>query len=54
MISRTSSMPVCEAASISITSTWRLSMIAWQWAPISAILIVGRSTAARPPSSGSS
>ena len=33
MISRTSSMPVCEAASISITSTWRDSMIAWQCTP---------------------
>ena len=41
MISRTSSTPVCEAASISITSTWRLSMIAWQCTP-SAGMVDGR------------
>ena len=33
MIWRTSSMPVCDAASISSTSTWRNSMIASQWTP---------------------
>ena len=43
MISRTSSMPVCEAASISITSTWRDSMIAWQWTPSSGISMLGAS-----------
>jgi hypothetical protein len=36
MISRTSSTPVWEAASISITSTCRPSMIARQWTPNSA------------------
>ena len=41
LIWRTSSTPLCEAASISSTSGWRLSMIAWQCTPITGILIVG-------------
>ena len=41
MIWRTSSMPVCEAASISSTSTWRDSMMASQWTPRSGMWIVG-------------
>ena len=41
MISRMSSMPVWEAASISITSTWRPSMIAWQCSPSTGMSIVG-------------
>src|ERR1700730_9676721 len=49
MISRTSSIPVCEAASISITSTCRDSMIGWQCTPSSGIWIVGRATAGRAP-----
>ena len=42
-------MPVCEAASISITSTWRPSMMAGQWMPGVARSMVGLSI---PPSSG--
>ena len=41
MISRMSSMPVWEAASISITSTWRPSMIAAQCSP-SSVHVDGR------------
>ena len=44
MISRMSLIEVCDAASISMTSTWRPSMIALQWTPSSLISIVGRST----------
>ena len=33
--------PLCEAASISITSRWRLSMIAWQCTPSFGIAMVG-------------
>ena len=47
MISRMSSTPVWEAASISITSTWRLSMIAWQCTP-SAGMVDGRAAPSRP------
>ena len=43
MISLMSSMPVCEAASISMTSTWRDSMIAWQCTPSSGMSTLGRS-----------
>ena len=43
MISRTSSMPVWEAASISMTSTWRDSMIAWQCTPSSGMSMLGLS-----------
>ena len=41
LIWRTSSTLLCEAASISITSRCRLSMIAWQWTPSTGMSIVG-------------
>ncbi len=41
MISRTSFTEVFEAASISITSTCRRSMIASQWRPCTGIATVG-------------
>ena len=35
---------LCEAASISSTSRWRLSMIAWQCTPIAGMVMVGAVT----------
>ena len=44
LIWRTSSTPLWEAASISSTSMWRLSMMAWQCTPIVGIVMVGAVT----------
>ncbi len=44
LIWRTSSTLLCEAASISITSMCRLSMIAWQCRPSFGMLMLGSLT----------